>query len=307
MAIQMLYPQGGISTYQNGERGRYLWEFGLAYMKNKGFSLIELLIVVAIILIIAAIAIPNLLRSKQSANEAAAVSVLRNVHNSQAVYMMQFTNAIGYANSLIKLGPWRSVRQNHACLSDQLVGCAAEPCLKSGYMFYMNSTSAAAPFGDYTSTATPVVLEQLREPRTSAPQKMESFAMKPHLPAAWRGPVSPHGLHGPCANTLRWAAEVDRRIDCNLAVTLQWDQVNVEFDMHAIEIRGLSKDYPVGFWKKKLRPALKSLDLTVEAGETFGFLGPNGAGKTTTLKLLMGIIFPTRGIGHDSGQGLPRS
>jgi ABC-2 type transport system ATP-binding protein len=65
--------------------------------------------------------------------------------------------------------------------------------------------------------------------------------------------------------------------------------------MHAIEIRALSKDYPVGFWKKKLRPALKSLDLTVETGEAFGFLGPNGAGKTTTLKLLMGIIFPTSG------------
>jgi ABC-2 type transport system ATP-binding protein len=65
--------------------------------------------------------------------------------------------------------------------------------------------------------------------------------------------------------------------------------------MHAIEIQGLAKDYPVGFWKKKLRPALKGLDLAVEAGESFGFLGPNGAGKTTTLKLLMGIIFPTAG------------
>ncbi len=65
--------------------------------------------------------------------------------------------------------------------------------------------------------------------------------------------------------------------------------------MHAIEIRGLSKAYPVGFWKKTLRPALKSLELAVETGETFGFLGPNGAGKTTTLKLLMGIIFPTAG------------
>jgi len=65
--------------------------------------------------------------------------------------------------------------------------------------------------------------------------------------------------------------------------------------MHAIEIQGLSKDYPSGFWKKKLQPALKALDLTVESGETFGFLGPNGAGKTTTLKLLMGIIFPTAG------------
>ncbi|HEY1936577.1 MAG TPA: ABC transporter ATP-binding protein [Candidatus Angelobacter sp.] len=65
--------------------------------------------------------------------------------------------------------------------------------------------------------------------------------------------------------------------------------------MHAIEIEDLSKDYAVGFWKKRLRPALKPLNLNVEAGETFGFLGPNGAGKTTTLKLLMGIIFPTSG------------
>ncbi|HEX3094560.1 MAG TPA: ABC transporter ATP-binding protein [Candidatus Angelobacter sp.] len=65
--------------------------------------------------------------------------------------------------------------------------------------------------------------------------------------------------------------------------------------MHAIEIHGLSKAYAVGFWKKQLLPALRSLDLTVDSGETFGFLGPNGAGKTTTLKLLMGIIFPTSG------------
>jgi len=65
--------------------------------------------------------------------------------------------------------------------------------------------------------------------------------------------------------------------------------------MFAIEIQGLSKDYAVGFWKKKLRPALKSLNLSVRTGETFGFLGPNGAGKTTTLKLLMTIISPTSG------------
>jgi ABC-2 type transport system ATP-binding protein len=65
--------------------------------------------------------------------------------------------------------------------------------------------------------------------------------------------------------------------------------------MFAIEINDLSKDYAVGFWKKQLRPALKPLNLAVQAGEAFGFLGPNGAGKTTTLKLLMGIIFPTAG------------
>jgi type IV pilus assembly protein PilA len=124
--------------------------------KTKGFSLIELLIVVAIILIIASIAIPNLLRSKMSANEAAAVSVIRNVHNSQAVYVVQYTSSVGYASTLIALGPGTPCSKAAACLTDQLVGCAAEPCLKSGYLFYMNSTSAGEPYGDYTASATPV-------------------------------------------------------------------------------------------------------------------------------------------------------
>lgn len=126
------------------------------HQKTKGFSLIELLIVVAIILIIASIAIPNLLRSKMSANEAAAVSVLRNVHNSQAVYIVEYSASVGYANTLIKLGPGTPCTKLAACLTDQLVGCASEPCLKSGYLFYMTSTSSAEPFGDYTASATPV-------------------------------------------------------------------------------------------------------------------------------------------------------
>src|SRR3954452_16504136 len=72
--------------------------------------------------------------------------------------------------------------------------------------------------------------------------------------------------------------------------------------MYAIEIQGLSKNYAVGFWKKQIRPALKSLNLKVNVGETFGFLGPNGAGKTTTLKLLMGIVFPTAGSARILGK-----
>ena len=72
--------------------------------------------------------------------------------------------------------------------------------------------------------------------------------------------------------------------------------------MHAIEIAGLEKTYRVGFLRKEEKVALKPLQLTVEAGEVFGFLGPNGAGKTTTLKLLMGLIYPTAGRARILGE-----
>ena len=63
----------------------------------------------------------------------------------------------------------------------------------------------------------------------------------------------------------------------------------------AIAIDRLTKDFPVGFWRKRPYRALDALTLEVAAGEVFGFLGPNGAGKTTTLKLLMQLIFPSAG------------
>ncbi|HUJ30104.1 MAG TPA: ABC transporter ATP-binding protein [Candidatus Acidoferrum sp.] len=72
----------------------------------------------------------------------------------------------------------------------------------------------------------------------------------------------------------------------------------------AIEIDGLTKDYPVGFWRKRMRRSLDNLTLKVEEGEVFGFLGPNGAGKTTTLKLLMGLIFPTAGTARILGRSI---
>jgi ABC-2 type transport system ATP-binding protein len=69
-----------------------------------------------------------------------------------------------------------------------------------------------------------------------------------------------------------------------------------------IQTIGLTKDYEVGFLKKRLVRALDHLDLEVRRGEIFGFLGPNGAGKTTTLKLLMRLIYPSEGtariLGH---------
>jgi len=63
----------------------------------------------------------------------------------------------------------------------------------------------------------------------------------------------------------------------------------------AITIDNLTKDYQVGFWRKRPYRALDRLSLEVQTGEVFGFLGPNGAGKTTTLKLLMQLIFPSSG------------
>ena len=65
--------------------------------------------------------------------------------------------------------------------------------------------------------------------------------------------------------------------------------------MSAIEIEGLTKDYPAGFLQLRRARALDGLSLTVERGEVFGFLGGNGAGKTTTIKILMRLMAPTAG------------
>jgi ABC-2 type transport system ATP-binding protein len=65
--------------------------------------------------------------------------------------------------------------------------------------------------------------------------------------------------------------------------------------MPAVDIEGLTKDYAIGFWRKRPYRALDGVTLHVEPGEVFGFLGPNGAGKTTTLKLLLQLIYPTSG------------
>jgi ABC-2 type transport system ATP-binding protein len=71
-----------------------------------------------------------------------------------------------------------------------------------------------------------------------------------------------------------------------------------------IEIENLSKDYEVGFWKKKKVRALDNLTLNVEGGQIFGFLGGNGAGKTTTIKILMSLIFASEGRAKILGEDI---
>ncbi len=140
--------------------------------KQKGFSLIELLIVVAIILIIAAIAIPNLLRSRIAANEASAVGSLRTINTAEVTYASTYP-AIGFAPDLATLGPGATAgaasTSANAVLLDNVLGAAspggaaagtANP--KSGYNFYLTATAgtAGAPTSTYASNADPITVDQ---------------------------------------------------------------------------------------------------------------------------------------------------
>src|SRR3954452_18756131 len=123
-----------------------------------GFSLIELLIVVAIILIIAAIAIPNFLRSRISANEASAVASIRQITTAEISYSISFPT-IGYADTLTKLGPTSPPgglpSPAAADLLAQDLACAAAPCVKSGYKFTLGGAAAAVPISDISVYGVP--------------------------------------------------------------------------------------------------------------------------------------------------------
>jgi type IV pilus assembly protein PilA len=125
--------------------------------KQKGFSLIELLIVVAIILIIAAIAIPNLMRARMSANDSSAAASVRMINTAEIAYFGAYTT-LGYPAALTTLGGASPCTPSiaTACLIDDSLATNGGGLGKSGYNFNATGSASAGAVNDqFYSTGTP--------------------------------------------------------------------------------------------------------------------------------------------------------
>src|SRR5262249_48683546 len=144
---------------------------------NRGFSLLELLIVVAIILIIATIAIPSLLRSRQAANESSAVANLRTINTAEVTYLSSAAGNYGGITDLVTAG-----------LLDSRFGA---PSIVSGYNF-----AIAASLSDYTATAMPTSANSGRYAYFSTPDAVIRYSTATSGCGGPGGNCFPGGMSG---------------------------------------------------------------------------------------------------------------
>jgi prepilin-type N-terminal cleavage/methylation domain-containing protein len=158
--------------------------------RAKGFSLIELLIVVAIILIIAAIAAPSFLHARMAANESAAVGEVRTLNTAQLSYNSTYPT-VGFAGTLSYLAGTTCASvaptSSTACLIDSALGNGT----KSGYVFTLSGVSGT-PAGTYQFVATPMA-RSLRNSRAEGGGRFRKLSgIEPGV--NWRGPQGLNSL-----------------------------------------------------------------------------------------------------------------